>query len=386
MFLLPLPRRFVPPLVRRSFLLCCLLPLAVGCQNEDSSQVQLQRFPVTAPVRIDTVYYSTYITEIQSLKNVEIRARVKGYMDEIHVDEGKKVKKGQLLFSISSQEYKEEVLKAKAMLKNAIAESKSAELNVENVRLLVSKNTVSKAELAIAEAKLEAMKAKIEEMEAHEASTELRLAYTQVRAPFDGVIDRIPFKVGSLIDEGSLLTTISDNTEMFAYFNISEREYLDFFQNMKNFVDEQDDVGLILANNTEYPHDGGIETIEGEFDSSIGSIAFRARFPNPDLILKHGASGKIRLKRKLKKVLIIPQKSTFEIQDKIFVFVVDAQKRIRMQPFKTYLRIPHLYVVSEGLSTQDRILYEGQQNVREGMQIEPEFMPLPQIVKTLTRQ
>jgi membrane fusion protein (multidrug efflux system) len=243
----------------------CLLCAFASCQEQDKTAEKPKNYPTTRPMRIDTSYYTNYVCDIKSRKNVEIRARVSGYLERIHVDEGNKVQKGQVLFSISSQEYREEALKAKAALKSAMAEAKSAELNLQNVKLLVSKNTVSKVEQEMAETRLEALRAKVEEAQAHESQALLKLSLTEIRAPFDGVIDRIPSKVGSLIEAGSLLTTISDNEEVFAYFNISEKEYLDFTMNMKEY-DTQSDISLVLANDQAYSHAGKIETIEGEFD------------------------------------------------------------------------------------------------------------------------
>jgi len=361
---------------------------ASACASTNDEQVNTpQKFPITSPIYIDTVNYISYVADIQALKNVEIRARVKGYIEKIHIDEGQKVKQGQVLFSISNQEYKEEVLTANAMLKSAIAEAKTAELNLENVKLLVSKSTISKTEQDMAEAKLDALLAKIEEATSHKATAELRLAYTEIKAPFDGIIDRIPYKIGSLIDEGSLLTTLSDNKEIFAYFHISEKEYLDFSNGiLQDYSDDDSDVTLILANDTEHPHDGSIETIGGEFDNSIGSITFRARFPNPERILKHGASGKVKIRQNLKKVLVIPQKATFEIQEKIYVFVIDKDNKVKMKSFVSKLRIPHLYVVEVGLSTSDRIIYEGIQDVKEGMIVTTDMIPQKDIIADLAKE
>jgi membrane fusion protein (multidrug efflux system) len=371
----------------KSLLLYCLILvlLTTACQEEDKKITTKKVYPTTQPVRIDTSYHTSYVCDIKSRKNVEIRARVSGYLERIHVDEGNKVQKGQVLFSISSQEYREEALKAKAALKSAMAEAKSAELNLQNVKLLVSKNTISKVEQEMAETRLEALRAKVEEAQAHESQALLKLSLTEIRAPFDGVIDRIPSKVGSLIEAGSLLTTISDNEEVFAYFNISEKEYLDFSMNLKEY-DTKSDINLVLANDQEYVHTGKIETIEGEFDKEIGSIAFRVRFPNPDKILKNGSTGKIRLKRKIRDALVIPQKSTVEIQDKIYVYLVDEAGKIAMKSIVPKARISHLYIVEKGLKTNDKIVYEGLQEVKEGQTISPKTLSMQNIMQNLSRQ
>ncbi|MBB6001520.1 efflux RND transporter periplasmic adaptor subunit [Arcicella rosea] len=362
-----------------STIIICL-QLAACSTNKDSKEKQ-EEFPTTSPIVIDTEYNNDYVSDINAIKNVEIRARVKGYIEKIHVDEGKFVKQGQILFSISSQEYKEEILKAKAMLKSTIAEAKAAELNLQNVKLLVDKNVVSKTEYEMAKAKLDALNAKIEEAQSHETSAKLKLSFTEIKAPFDGIVDRIPNKIGSLIDEGTLLTTISDNKEVFAYFNVSEKEYLDFAKTIRESA--KSEVSLILANNETHDYKGNIETIEGEFDKNTGSIAFRARFSNPERILKHGSSGKVRIKNHVKNALVIPQKSTFEIQDKVYVFVVDKNNKIQTRNIVPKLRIPHLFIIQSGVSTSDRIIYEGIQNLKDGMTIIPEMIAMDKIITEL---
>ncbi len=356
--------------------------LLCACGTEKQRALQTETFPVTSPLVIDTVYYSDYVAEIHSRQNIEIRARVKGYLEKTNVDEGAHVKDGEVLFVISSQEYREELLKAQAVLKSTIAEMKTAELDVQNVTTLLNKNIVSKTELAIAKAKLEALQAKTEEMRAYESSARLRLAYTEVKAPFNGIIDRIPNKTGSLVDEGELLTTLSDNTEIYAYFNVSEKEYLAYTANQSP-TQVQNTVSLLLADNSLHPYKGVIETIEGEFNHGTGSIAFRARFANPMGILRHGASGKVRLRRHIRQALVIPQKSTFEIQDKMYVFIVDKNNQVKMHSIVPKLRLPHLFVVASGLSSNDRIIYEGIQDVSEGLKIKPELVDMRSIMPLL---
>ncbi|KXK32745.1 MAG: putative multidrug efflux pump [Candidatus Brocadia sinica] len=349
-----------------------------ACSSDKKNSVNQEKYPVTNPIVMDTAYTHDYVANIHSLQHVELRARVKGYIEKIHVDEGEIVKAGQILFSISRQEYEVDLLKAKAMLKSAIADAKAAELDLQNVKILVEKNIVSKTELKIAQAKLDALQAKVDEAQSYEASAELNLSYTVIKAPFDGIIDRIPNKAGSLVDEGTLLTTLSDNKKVFAYFNVSEKEYLDFTTLIDS--EKKNEVSLVLANNQIHKYKGCIETVAGKIDKNTGNIAFRACFPNPDLLLKHGSSGEVRIMKEEKNALIIPQKATFEIQDKIYVFTVGPDNTVKMRSIVPKLRIPHLYVIESGLSSNDRIIYEGIQQAKEGDTIIPEVISMKQIL------
>lgn len=349
-----------------------------ACSSDKKNSVNQEKYPVTNPIVMDTAYTHDYVANIHSLQHVELRARVKGYIEKIHVDEGEIVKAGQILFSISRQEYEVDLLKAKAMLKSAIADAKAAELDLQNVKILVEKNIVSKTELKMAQAKLDALQAKVDEAQSYEASAELNLSYTVIKAPFDGIIDRIPNKAGSLVDEGTLLTTLSDNKKVFAYFNVSEKEYLDFTTLIDS--EKKNEVSLVLANNQIHKYKGCIETVAGKIDKNTGNIAFRACFPNPDLLLKHGSSGEVRIMKEEKNALIIPQKATFEIQDKIYVFTVGSDNTVKMRSIVPKLRIPHFYVIESGLSSNDRIIYEGIQQAKEGDTIIPEVISMKQIL------
>ena len=328
--------------------------------------------PVTSVLVRDTNLYREYVADIQAVQNVELRARVQGFLERIYVDEGQVVKKGQILFKINDEEYRAELAKATANLESAIAEAKASELEVDRLKVMVDKKVISETELSVAQAKLKAVNARIEQSRWAKSNARLRLSYTSIRAPFDGIIDRIPFKVGSLIDHGTLLTTVSDIGEVFVYFNVSEGEYLEY---VKNTVQETGGknklVSLMLADGTQYPFDGSVETMGGEFQASTGSISFRARFPNPNSILKHGATGKIRLSNTVDNAIMIPQKAAFEIQDKSFVFVVDSTNQVRMRNFIPKTRFSHYYIVESGLKSGEQIVFEGIQDIRDGMLIIP---------------
>lgn len=336
-------------------------------RTEGKANTQPEVYPVVQPLMTDTFYQEEYVAEIHALQNIEIRTKVRGFIEQIHVDEGKQVAAGQLLFTLSSRTFREDLLKANAQLKSATAELKAIEVEMNNTRLLVDKGIVSKTELEMMQAKREAAQARVEEANAAIALAKLNLSYTEIRAPFAGIINRIPNKRGSLVDEGTLLTTLSNNKEVFAYFNFSETDYLNYITSAEK--DRFYAVELKLANQQIFPYKGKIESSESEFDPASGNIAFRARFPNPEGLLKHGANGKVIITRPLRNAMLVPQRSTFEMQDKVFVFVVNGQNVVKQKQIIIGKRLQHFYVVERGLRPDETIVLEGVENLKDGQQI-----------------
>jgi len=357
------------------WLLVITVPVYItGCtansqDNKEQTQT-ISQLPVVTLTARDTVLETPYVADIQAIRNVEIRARVKGFLEKIYVDEGKSVTKGQLLFKISDEEYRVMLSKAKAALSNAIAAARATEVEAERIKLLVDKKVISKSDLEVAIAKLNADKATIEEARSSVQSAENHLAYTNIRAPFDGIIDRIPLKAGSLIDEGTLLTDVSDISAMYAYFSFPENEYLRYQRAERNKVSDPN-VKLVLSDGSAYSYPGKIETVEGQIEQSTGSIDFRAKFPNPNRLLRHGATGKLFISATVDSVILVPQQSVFDVQDKSYVYIVDKNNMLHMQSIAPVTRLAHYYVVKDGLKHGDKIVYEGTQNARDGMVIQP---------------
>ena len=345
----------------------CLLVALSGCDHKKKEIHESGKFTVTSPIKVDTSYDKEYVSQIQSFRNIEIRAQEKGYLEKINVDEGQHVRAGQVLFRIMPKLYEAEYLKAQA-------ETKAAELEMMNTKTLADKKIVSDAELKLAQAKLEGAKANL-------SLAKIHLSFTEITAPFDGTIDRIRFKLGSLIDEGSLLTSLSDNKNVFAYFNVSEAEYLNY--RLRSNADQKTSASLILANNEPYKYKGVVETIESEFDNTTGNIAFRAKFPNPDNLLRHGETGKVQIRIPLAGAIVIPQKATYEIQDKIYVYVVDKNNVVRSKGITVKASLPDLYVVDKGLCEDDRILLEGVQNVKDDDKIQYAFVEPRRVINNL---
>jgi membrane fusion protein (multidrug efflux system) len=337
-----------------------LLVLALtSCQlkKEHHHNEEMPKLRVTHPMRTDTSVVREYVCQIHASRHIELRALERGYLQKTFVDEGQTVSKGQAMFKIMPNVYEAELLTYKA-------EADKARIEYENTRTLAEKNIVSQNELALAKANLDRANAEVVLAETH-------LGFTNINAPFTGIMDHLHVREGSLLEEGELLTSLSDISKMWVYFNVPEAEYLDYISNKKD--QRQKRVELEMANGRIFPHPGIIETIEGEFDNETGNIEFRATFPNPDRILRHGETGNIRMNIPYKDALVIPQKATFEVLDKKYVFVVNEEHKLEQRNITIAEELPHLYLIAEGLSETDHILLEGLRKVRNGQEIEVNF-------------
>jgi len=334
--------------------LCAVLCHTSCKSNKGEEKEPESKFLVTNPIMMDTALNKNYVCQIRSISHIELRAQERGYLQNIFVDEGQFVKEGQLLFRIMPKLYEAEMQKAKA-------EAKFAEIEYLNTKRLADSNVVAPNELAMAKAKLDKAKAEL-------ALAEVHLQFTEIRAPFDGIIDRFHVRLGSLVDEGELLTTLSDNGQMWVYFNVPEAEYLSYKEH--NQKDSLMKVGLIMANNQMFPYPGVVKTIEADFNNETGNIAFRATFPNPKGLLRHGETGNIQMTVPLKGALLIPQKATFEVLEKKYVYVIDKENKVRSREIEIAAELPHIFVIKSGLSTGDKILLEGLRLVKENEKIE----------------
>jgi membrane fusion protein (multidrug efflux system) len=350
-----------------------LMPFSCSLKSNQSASTEQKApaIPVMTLTPQDTILKRDYVAAIKSVRNVEIRSHLRGFLEEIYIDEGRPVRKGQLLFRINDQELRAELAKARAAVGSAEAEAQSIAMEVNRVEILVEKKVVSDAELQLAKAKLNVAQAKVQEARAAADHIAIRLEYTRIRAPFDGMVDRIPLKVGSLIEEGTLLTTISDLEKMYTYFEVSENEYLAISKATRSAENTTGaPVELMLSDGTLYPFQGKIETMTGEFGASTGSIAFRALFPNPQRLLKHGATGKILITKKQDDVLMVPQKAVFEVQDKSFVYVINRENKAQIRSFTPKMRLADFYLVEDGLIAGERVAAEGVQYLQDGVKVE----------------
>jgi membrane fusion protein (multidrug efflux system) len=306
------------------------------------------------------------VCQIRAIQHIELRALERGYLQKIYVDEGQSVKQGQMMFQIMPLIYQAELGKAQA-------EADFAQVEYRNTKSLADSNVVSPNELALAKAKYDKAKAEL-------ALAQTHLGFTEIRAPFNGIMDRFHVRLGSLVDEGDLLSTLSDNSEMWVYFNVPEAEYLDYKTHADNNILKVD---LIMANHEHFKYPGYVRAIEADFNNEMGTIAFRATFPNPDRLLRHGETGNVEVTAPLKNALLIPQKATFEILDKKYVYVVDKENKLKSRKIVIAAELPDLYAVKEGLQEGDKILLEGLRIVKENEKINYQFQDPKKVISNL---
>lgn len=341
--------------MKKILLSICVVSTLFGtsCKSEKEETEEPVKYLVTSPLKQDTIITRDYVCQIHSIQHIELRAMEKGYLQKIYVDEGQSVKQGQTMFQIMPLIYNAELQKSEA-------EANFAEIEYQNTKRLADSNVVSKNELALAKAKFDKAKAELSLAQTH-------LQFTEIKAPFDGIMDHFQVRLGSFLNEGDLLTTLSDNSEMWVYFNVPEAEYL----NYKTNVTEQNlnKVSLLMANNQLFEYTGEVKTIEADFNNETGNIAFRATFINPKGLLRHGETGNIQMSIPMRNAIIIPQKATYEILEKRYVFVVDKDNVVHSREITVASEMPDLYIIKSGLSPSDRILLEGIRKVKDGDKI-----------------
>ena len=363
--------------------LCTCTGLLCSCGQSDNKQEHHKEFiPITILHPTTIEFPRSYVADVQAIQFVEIKPKVEGFVQKIYVDEGQKVKKGQPLFQLSSDQYSETVKEAQANYKQAQAQYEMANYEAERIGRLVDKQILSKIRLDQANKEKEVAQMKVEQAKAQMQRSQMDYSYTTITAPFDGYIDRIPYKTGSLVNPQSLLTTVSDISEIFAYYKVNESEYLEYKRQQLSGQKqhEENNVELILPDGSIYSHTGTLETVEGDFERGTGSIAFRVRFPNPDGLLKHGVTGKVRMMTQMDNICLVPQKSTFEIQDFTYVYTVDSTSVVKVRSFQPLERYNNYYVTQD-FTPNTAIVYEGVQMMKDGITIKTDTIDMEAIRK-----
>ncbi|MCR9012019.1 efflux RND transporter periplasmic adaptor subunit [Gabonibacter chumensis] len=349
-----------------------------ACNNkQQSGQQAVPDYAVMTVEPEDVVLTSSYPATIRGRQDVEIRPNVSGFITKLCVDEGANVRKGQTLFIIDPVQYEEAVNVARAAVSVAEAGVATAQLTADNKRELANKNIISNYDYRMAENALVSQKAALAQAEAQLVNAEKNLSYTSVVSPVDGVMGSIPFRVGALVSPTSAtpLTTVSDISEMYVYFSMTEKELLDLIRqggSSKEILERMPLVSLSLADGSLYSEQGRIETISGVIDQTTGAVSVRAAFRNPRHLLRSGGTGSVVIPSTLKNALVIPQKATYEIQDKRFVYVLQEDAKLKNTEIEVFkLNDGKNFVVTSGLKPGDKIVAEGVGTLRDGMQIKP---------------
>ncbi|MEJ2879734.1 efflux RND transporter periplasmic adaptor subunit [Pedobacter sp. GR22-6] len=383
--------------VQSLYLLIPALLIISSCGNNDQKKAgagaadQPQAYPVVAVTAQSTDLEIDYPATLEGIQNVDIRPKVDGFIERIYVDEGATVKKGQLLFSINAPQYEQLVRTANAAISSAEADVNGAQLQVNKTKPLVEKDIISKYDLDAAQLTLQSRKAALAQARAELANARVNLSYTRIESPVDGVIGSIPYKTGSLVSATSVqpLTTVSNISRVYAYFSMNEKQLLDFSRNYKgaNLAAQLKNipaVSLVLSDGTAYAENGKIESINGLINTNTGSASMRATFKNPSLLLRSGASASVRVPQPVENAVLIPQKSTIDLQGKKFVYVVDAKGTVKNTEIEIMeLTKGNFYVVTKGLKAGDKIVLEGFQSLKDGAQIKPEEKPADSVYAEL---
>jgi membrane fusion protein (multidrug efflux system) len=335
-----------------------------GKHVEEEVHHEQHKIVVTSPMAKDVIITQDYVCQIHSQRHIDLCALDDGYLEAIPIREGQAVKTGELMFQVVPVLYKAE-------LAAEVAERDLAQMELNYTQTLADKQGVSQKEVQLYKAKLAKAQAKVDLAQA-------KLNFTSVKAPFDGIIDRLKTQQGSLVKEGDMLTTLSDNSVMWVYFNVPEKRYLQYMtetgQNRQSL-----DIHLKLADQSIFPHVGKIDpahnigAIEANFNNENGNIAFRADFPNPDRLLRHGQTGTVLINRPLKGAVVIPQRATFENLAKRYAYVVGKDDVVHQREIVIDHELDDIFVISKGLDVNDKIILEGIRQVRDGEKVEFEF-------------
>jgi len=374
------------------YLASILLTTTLGCSGNKpaAKKDEIQSYEVLEVKPQPVMIYTDYPATLQGEDVIEVRPRVEGYMEELYVDEGARVSKGQRLFRISSPQFEQELRSAQAGIQTAQADVDAAAMAVRKTRPLVEKEIISSYELESAEYTLKSKQAALAQARATLANAKANMGYTLVNSPADGIIGTIPYKKGSLVNSSSAspLTTLSVSKDMYAYFALNEKQLLEFNRRFTgNTLQEKlknlPAVQLILADGTTYGQTGSVQTASGLIATETGSVNFRATFPNQGFLLQSGGSATLRIPRQLDSALLIPQSATYELQDKLLVYVVGKDNKTYSRAIKASPTNDGQYFIADaGLQQGDKIVLKGLTGLKDSTSIKPQPVDPNMVFKT----
>jgi len=367
------------------FLGFCLTALLYGCGSANSKPQMgagaAMETPSLPVITIDTATITVskeYTASLEGKVNVEIRPQVDGSLQKIYIDEGAYVTAGQPLFKIDDRPYREILRSAIASLHVAEANLASSKVDMDKLTPLVQNKVISDVQLKSARAGYQGAQAGVEQAKTSIESARINLNYTLIKAPVSGFIGKIPYRLGSLVsrNQAQQLTMLSDVHEVYVYFSLSEIDFINFKQlyagnSLQEKIKNVPPVSLVLADGSEYAHKGRIGIIEGQFDKNTGSISLRATFPNEQGLLRAGNTGKIRMESRFRSAILVPQASTSDLQDKIFVFMLADSNKIKKTAITVIGKNGNNYIVNSGVKAGDKIVENGFDRLVDGVMIKP---------------
>lgn len=357
------------------FILSALILSSCGDQAQGKQQAQGPKpFPVTKAVTRTITGYDSYPASVEGVINSEIRPKVQGYITEVLVDEGQKVKKGQLLFKLETESLSQEAEAAKANVN-------AAKVEVNKLKPLVEKEIISQVQLETAKAKLSQAKASYNSVTAN-------IGYANIKSSVDGYVGSINYRNGALVSPNDVLTMVSQTDKVYAFFSMNEKEYLTFIneaegKDIEEKISNFPEVKLRLANDQIYNEKGKIETVSGQINPKTGTVSFRAQFPNPNRILSNGNSGKVLIPDTYQDAVIVPEISSFERQGRVYVYGVQGDTLAVNKPLKVKARIDNFLIIKSGIKEGEQFVAKGVGQLRNNTPLKPQPVEFDSVARPI---
>lgn len=372
----------------------------ISCKNEDTQKVTLAKLPVVQIEKRDIKSFYIFPTNISGKNNNQVRPKITGYINEVLIDEGQHVKKGQILFKLETNvqdqdasSARAQIAAANATIEAANAQVQSAQVEVNRLIPLVEKNIISSVQLETARAnflkakgQLSQAKAQLSTAQANYQGVNENIKFSTITSPIDGLVGKLNYRKGALVSpqDPNPITTISDTSEVYAYFTLNEKQFIYFFQNftgtdLDDKINQVAPVQLELANGSIFEEEGKLETSTGQIDSNTGTIQFRVKFENKNSLLSNGSTGKIKIPHNYNQVLAIPESSTFEQQGFIYAYKIIADS-VQMVTIELKDRVNNLAIIEKGLKEGDIVVAKGVGNLKNGVKIIPQKISIDSII------
>jgi len=377
------------------FLFTLLIPALFFCSGDGSGKLPIPLVSVYEVKAQEVPLFNTFIGQVYGIKDIAIRARVEGYLERIHFQEGTVVQEGQMLYSIESQPFEEAVAAHMSRLAEAQTMLAKAESDLNRIKPLAAENAVSQSDLDGAVAAFEAAQASVEAAEANLRASRINLSYTRIKSPITGIIGKTHARVGDFVGREPnpvILNTVSQVDTIRVQFFITENQYLEVarralteVENLRDrSIDRISNLELVLSDGSLYDHTGSFDFIDRGIDPTTGAILIQASFPNPDGLIRPGQFAQIRIPIQNEgKIILVPQRSLMELQGKYQVFVVDDSNKVDLREVRRGLEYHNFWIIDEGLTDGEHVIFEGLQKVRPGVTVQAEKAEVPVIKESM---